>query len=164
MVVVRWCTQHNYSSKIICISPSNTNFTTFVFLPQELFRISKERCDFEVTAGPSKGGEDDKGSSGDSGSNSPPSTSQRPVTPRKTSEYHRHGSGLGYVDDALLTNNANKHYEHMSISMCICMSEMAPISLWEADMYIFILITHVRTVRIHYQFIIVKYCICIPKS
>ncbi|XP_064838188.1 DNA ligase 3 isoform X2 [Oncorhynchus masou masou] len=52
---------------------------------KELFRISKERCDFEVTAGPSKGGEDDKGSSGDSGSNSPPSTSQRPVTPRKTS-------------------------------------------------------------------------------
>uniref|UniRef100_A0A8C8G2L8 DNA ligase n=1 Tax=Oncorhynchus tshawytscha TaxID=74940 RepID=A0A8C8G2L8_ONCTS len=67
---------------------------------KELFRISKERCDFEVTAGPSKGGEDDKGSSGDSGSNSPPSTSQRPVTPRKTSEYHRHGSGLWYVDDA----------------------------------------------------------------
>uniref|UniRef100_A0A674CRN5 DNA ligase n=1 Tax=Salmo trutta TaxID=8032 RepID=A0A674CRN5_SALTR len=62
---------------------------------KELFRISKERCDFEVTAGPSKGGEDDKGSSGDSGSNSPPSTSQRPVTPRKTSEYHRHVSGLG---------------------------------------------------------------------
>uniref|UniRef100_A0A674CSD6 DNA ligase n=1 Tax=Salmo trutta TaxID=8032 RepID=A0A674CSD6_SALTR len=72
---------------------------------KELFRISKERCDFEVTAGPSKGGEDDKGSSGDSGSNSPPSTSQRPVTPRKTSEYHRHVSGLGYVVDALLTNN-----------------------------------------------------------
>uniref|UniRef100_A0A8C7W2T8 DNA ligase n=1 Tax=Oncorhynchus mykiss TaxID=8022 RepID=A0A8C7W2T8_ONCMY len=95
---------------------------------KELFRISKERCDFEVTAGPSKGGEDDKGSSGDSGSNSPPSTSQRPVTPRKTSEYHRHGSGLGYVDDALLTNNANKHYEHMSISMCICMSEMTSCS------------------------------------
>uniref|UniRef100_A0A674CQB8 DNA ligase n=1 Tax=Salmo trutta TaxID=8032 RepID=A0A674CQB8_SALTR len=84
---------------------------------KELFRISKERCDFEVTAGPSKGGEDDKGSSGDSGSNSPPSTSQRPVTPRKTSEYHRHVSGLGYVVDALLTNNANKHYEHMSISI-----------------------------------------------
>uniref|UniRef100_A0A674CSL8 DNA ligase n=1 Tax=Salmo trutta TaxID=8032 RepID=A0A674CSL8_SALTR len=94
---------------------------------KELFRISKERCDFEVTAGPSKGGEDDKGSSGDSGSNSPPSTSQRPVTPRKTSEYHRHVSGLGYVVDALLTNNANKHYEHMSISMCICMGALPPL-------------------------------------
>ncbi|XP_010869143.2 DNA ligase 3 isoform X2 [Esox lucius] len=61
---------------------SATNLTQL----KELFRISKERCDFEVKAGPSKGGKGDKGSSeGESGSNSPPSTSHRPVTPSKTS-------------------------------------------------------------------------------
>uniref|UniRef100_A0A3P8YVT0 DNA ligase n=1 Tax=Esox lucius TaxID=8010 RepID=A0A3P8YVT0_ESOLU len=58
---------------------SATNLTQL----KELFRISKERCDFEVKAGPSKGGKGDKGSSeGESGSNSPPSTSHRPVTPK----------------------------------------------------------------------------------
>uniref|UniRef100_A0A6Q2Y1A6 DNA ligase n=1 Tax=Esox lucius TaxID=8010 RepID=A0A6Q2Y1A6_ESOLU len=55
---------------------SATNLTQL----KELFRISKERCDFEVKAGPSKGGKGDKGSSeGESGSNSPPSTSHRPT-------------------------------------------------------------------------------------
>ncbi|CAK6977484.1 DNA ligase 3 [Scomber scombrus] len=49
---------------------------------KELFRISKENCDFKVTAGPSN---DDKGSSGgDSGGNSPASTSQRSAPPKKT--------------------------------------------------------------------------------
>uniref|UniRef100_A0AAQ5WVV8 DNA ligase n=1 Tax=Amphiprion ocellaris TaxID=80972 RepID=A0AAQ5WVV8_AMPOC len=42
---------------------------------KELYRISKENCDFKVTAGPSN---DDKGSSGgDSGGNSPSSSSHR---------------------------------------------------------------------------------------
>uniref|UniRef100_A0A8D3CX62 DNA ligase n=1 Tax=Scophthalmus maximus TaxID=52904 RepID=A0A8D3CX62_SCOMX len=50
---------------------------------KELFRISKENCDFTVTAGPS----DDKGSSGgDSGGNSPPVTSS-------SSSSSRGGSG-----------------------------------------------------------------------
>ncbi|XP_053187883.1 DNA ligase 3 [Scomber japonicus] len=55
---------------------------------KELFRISKENCDFKVTAGPSASN-DDKGSSGgdsggNSGGNSPASTSQRSAPPKKT--------------------------------------------------------------------------------
>uniref|UniRef100_A0A3Q1FL52 BRCT domain-containing protein n=1 Tax=Acanthochromis polyacanthus TaxID=80966 RepID=A0A3Q1FL52_9TELE len=52
---------------------------------KELYRISKENCDFKVTAGPSN---DDKGSSGgDSGGNSPSSSSHRSAPAKKTSEY-----------------------------------------------------------------------------
>ncbi|XP_023198086.1 DNA ligase 3 isoform X2 [Xiphophorus maculatus] len=51
---------------------------------RELFRISKENCDFKVTAGPSTS--DDKGSSGgDSGGNSPSSSSSRSAPAKKTS-------------------------------------------------------------------------------
>ncbi|XP_054902513.1 DNA ligase 3 [Poeciliopsis prolifica] len=51
---------------------------------RELFRISKENCDFKVTAGPSTS--DDKGSSGgDSGGNSPSSSSSRSSPAKKTS-------------------------------------------------------------------------------
>ncbi|XP_014866438.1 PREDICTED: DNA ligase 3 isoform X3 [Poecilia mexicana] len=51
---------------------------------RELFRISKENCDFKVTAGPSTS--DDKGSSGgDSGGNSPSSSSSRSTPAKKTS-------------------------------------------------------------------------------
>ncbi|XP_076867228.1 DNA ligase 3 isoform X2 [Brachyhypopomus gauderio] len=51
------------------------DWRTATNLPQlkELYRISKERCDFEVTAGPSTSAKDEQGSSGgDSGSSSPP--------------------------------------------------------------------------------------------
>uniref|UniRef100_A0A3P8SRD8 DNA ligase n=1 Tax=Amphiprion percula TaxID=161767 RepID=A0A3P8SRD8_AMPPE len=49
---------------------------------KELYRISKENCDFKVTAGPSN---DDKGSSGgDSGGNSPSSSSHRSAPAKKT--------------------------------------------------------------------------------
>uniref|UniRef100_A0A8C5HQQ7 DNA ligase n=1 Tax=Gouania willdenowi TaxID=441366 RepID=A0A8C5HQQ7_GOUWI len=48
---------------------------------KELYRISKENCDFKVTAGPSS---EDKGSSGDSGGNSPPASSQRKAPPKKS--------------------------------------------------------------------------------
>uniref|UniRef100_A0A8B9HZM3 DNA ligase n=1 Tax=Astyanax mexicanus TaxID=7994 RepID=A0A8B9HZM3_ASTMX len=50
------------------------DWKTATNLPQlkELYRVSKENCDFEVTAGPSTSSKDDKGSSGgDSGSSSP---------------------------------------------------------------------------------------------
>uniref|UniRef100_A0A8C5CWP8 DNA ligase n=1 Tax=Gadus morhua TaxID=8049 RepID=A0A8C5CWP8_GADMO len=89
------------------------DWKTATNLPQlkELFRISKENTDFEVTAGPSQPN-DDKGSSG-SGGNSPSSspssskTTPRPAPPpRKTSEYRsdhmshppqwRARSGLGF--------------------------------------------------------------------
>ncbi|KAM3842187.1 DNA ligase 3-like, partial [Diretmus argenteus] len=54
-------------------------------LPQlkELFRISKENCDFKVTAGPSKPNDDKGSSEGDSGGNSPASSSHESVTPKK---------------------------------------------------------------------------------
>ncbi|KAM4544568.1 DNA ligase 3 isoform 1-T2 [Odontesthes bonariensis] len=52
---------------------------------RELFRISKENCDFKVTAGPSTSNED-KGSSGaDSGGNSPSPSPRRSAPPKKTS-------------------------------------------------------------------------------
>ncbi|KAM9788912.1 DNA ligase 3 [Neosynchiropus ocellatus] len=62
------------------------DWKTATNLPQlkELFRVSKENCDFKVTAGPS-GTNDDKSSSGDSRGNSPPNTSRGGATPKKTS-------------------------------------------------------------------------------
>ncbi|XP_057210828.1 DNA ligase 3 [Triplophysa rosa] len=42
---------------------------------KELYRISKENCDFEVTAGPSKTGQNEKSSSGGESGGSSPSTS-----------------------------------------------------------------------------------------
>ncbi|XP_063060071.1 DNA ligase 3 [Engraulis encrasicolus] len=63
------------------------DWKTATNLPQlkELFRISKERTDFEVTAGQSKDDKDDENSSGGaSGGSSPPSTSQKKTpTPSK---------------------------------------------------------------------------------
>uniref|UniRef100_A0A8C5HR93 DNA ligase n=2 Tax=Gouania willdenowi TaxID=441366 RepID=A0A8C5HR93_GOUWI len=53
---------------------------------KELYRISKENCDFKVTAGPSS---EDKGSSGDSGGNSPPASSQRKAPPKKSGTHDR---------------------------------------------------------------------------
>ncbi|KAL4660573.1 DNA ligase 3 [Arapaima gigas] len=50
---------------------------------KELYRISKERTDFEVTAGPSKDGSDKSSSGGDSGENSPLPSSHGPVMPSK---------------------------------------------------------------------------------
>ncbi|XP_062341301.1 DNA ligase 3 [Osmerus eperlanus] len=53
---------------------------------RELYRISKENCDFEVTAGTSKANDDKSSSGGDSRSGSPPSTSHRPPSkPSKNS-------------------------------------------------------------------------------
>ncbi|XP_023652771.1 DNA ligase 3 [Paramormyrops kingsleyae] len=54
-------------------------------LPQlkELYRISKENSDFEVTAGPSKGNGDKGSSGGDSGENSPSPSSHEAATSRK---------------------------------------------------------------------------------
>ncbi|XP_044227617.1 DNA ligase 3 isoform X1 [Thunnus albacares] len=52
---------------------------------KELFRISKENCDFKVTAGPSTSNDDKGSSGGDSGGNSPSSTSHRSAPPKKTS-------------------------------------------------------------------------------
>lgn len=54
---------------------------------QELFRISKENCDFKVTAGPSTSGDDKGSSGGDSGGNSPPAPSPGRAPAKKTSEY-----------------------------------------------------------------------------
>lgn len=52
---------------------------------QELFRISKENCDFKVTAGPP---DNDKNSSGgDSGANSPATSSSGGAPPKKSGEY-----------------------------------------------------------------------------
>ncbi|KPP63725.1 DNA ligase 3-like [Scleropages formosus] len=55
-------------------------------LPQlkELYRISKERSDFEVKAGPSKDSSNKSSSGGDSGENSPLPSSRAPVTSSKT--------------------------------------------------------------------------------
>ncbi|KAJ8394720.1 hypothetical protein AAFF_G00043200 [Aldrovandia affinis] len=60
------------------------DWKTATNLPQlkELYRISKERCDFELTAGSSKGSNDKSSSGGDSGGNSP-STSHKSATPSK---------------------------------------------------------------------------------
>uniref|UniRef100_A0A8C3AWB7 DNA ligase n=1 Tax=Cyclopterus lumpus TaxID=8103 RepID=A0A8C3AWB7_CYCLU len=50
---------------------------------KELFRISKENCDFHVTAGPSASANDKGSSGGDSGGGSPPPTARKPP-PKKT--------------------------------------------------------------------------------
>lgn len=56
-------------------------------LPQELFRISKEHCDFKVTAGPSTA-DDNKGSSGgDSTGSSPSPSSNTSAPPKKTGKF-----------------------------------------------------------------------------
>uniref|UniRef100_A0A3Q2QDJ7 ATP-dependent DNA ligase family profile domain-containing protein n=1 Tax=Fundulus heteroclitus TaxID=8078 RepID=A0A3Q2QDJ7_FUNHE len=53
---------------------------------RELFRISKENCDFKVTAGPSTA-DDDKGSSGgDSGGSSPPPPPSRGAPAKRKSD------------------------------------------------------------------------------
>uniref|UniRef100_A0A667Y3J0 DNA ligase n=2 Tax=Myripristis murdjan TaxID=586833 RepID=A0A667Y3J0_9TELE len=53
---------------------------------RELYRLSKENSDFQVTAGPSKSNDDRGSSGGDSGGNSPSSSSHGSATPKKTSE------------------------------------------------------------------------------
>ncbi|KAJ8348561.1 hypothetical protein SKAU_G00271500 [Synaphobranchus kaupii] len=60
------------------------DWKTATTLPQlkDLYRVSKERCDFEITAGSSKSSNDKSSSGGDSGGNSP-STSQASATPSK---------------------------------------------------------------------------------
>ncbi|XP_041657063.1 DNA ligase 3 [Cheilinus undulatus] len=52
---------------------------------KELYRISKENCDFKVTAGPSTSNDDKGSSGGDSGGNSPSVSSRGGATPKKTS-------------------------------------------------------------------------------
>uniref|UniRef100_A0A3Q2CF39 Ligase III, DNA, ATP-dependent n=1 Tax=Cyprinodon variegatus TaxID=28743 RepID=A0A3Q2CF39_CYPVA len=53
---------------------------------RELFRISKENCDFKVTAGPSASNDDKGSSGGDSGGNSPSPSSNAGGPSKKTSE------------------------------------------------------------------------------
>uniref|UniRef100_A0A673GQH1 DNA ligase n=1 Tax=Sinocyclocheilus rhinocerous TaxID=307959 RepID=A0A673GQH1_9TELE len=53
---------------------------------KELYCISKENCDFEVTAGPSKTSQNDKSSSGGESGGSSPSTSHGASTANKTSK------------------------------------------------------------------------------
>ncbi|XP_067293875.1 DNA ligase 3 [Pseudorasbora parva] len=55
---------------------------------KELYRISKENCDFEVTAGPSKSSKNDKSSSGGESGGSSPSASQGASTANKTKNGH----------------------------------------------------------------------------
>ncbi|XP_062844322.1 DNA ligase 3 [Trichomycterus rosablanca] len=61
------------------------DWKTATNLPQlkELYRVSKERCDFEVTAGPSTGSKDDKGSSEGGSGGSSPSTSNGATSTNK---------------------------------------------------------------------------------
>ncbi|KAM6983889.1 DNA ligase 3 isoform 2-T2 [Tautogolabrus adspersus] len=63
------------------------DWKTATNLPQlkELYRISKENCDFKVTAGPSTSNDDKGSSGGDSGGNSPSVSSRGGATPKKTS-------------------------------------------------------------------------------
>ncbi|KAK2828417.1 hypothetical protein Q5P01_019451 [Channa striata] len=51
---------------------------------KELYRISKENCDFQVTAGPSTSYEDNGSSGGGSEENSPPSSSHGGASSKKT--------------------------------------------------------------------------------
>ncbi|XP_076606103.1 DNA ligase 3 [Chaetodon auriga] len=51
---------------------------------KELYRISKENCDFKVTAGPSTSSDDKGSSGGDSGGNSPSSSSHGGAAPKKS--------------------------------------------------------------------------------
>ncbi|KAI4873037.1 hypothetical protein NFI96_030560 [Prochilodus magdalenae] len=64
------------------------DWKTATNLPQlkELYRLSKEKCDFEVTAGPST--KDDKGSSGGDSGGSSPSTSHGSASTIKTKNGH----------------------------------------------------------------------------
>lgn len=55
---------------------------------KELYRISKENCDFEVTAGPSKTSKNDKSSSGGESGGSSPSASHGASTANKTKNGH----------------------------------------------------------------------------
>ncbi|XP_043096660.1 DNA ligase 3 [Puntigrus tetrazona] len=55
---------------------------------KELYRISKENCDFEVTAGPSKTSQNDKSSSGGESGGSSPSVSHGASTANKTKNGH----------------------------------------------------------------------------
>uniref|UniRef100_A0A8C2JP64 DNA ligase n=1 Tax=Cyprinus carpio TaxID=7962 RepID=A0A8C2JP64_CYPCA len=55
--------------------------------PEELYRISKENCDFEVTAGPSKTSQNDKSSSGGESGGSSLSASHGASTANKTSKF-----------------------------------------------------------------------------
>lgn len=57
---------------------------------QELYRISKENCDFKVTAGPSTSNDDKGSSGGDSGGSSPSSSSNKGALPKKTSKFTSH--------------------------------------------------------------------------
>uniref|UniRef100_A0AAX7VGD1 DNA ligase n=1 Tax=Astatotilapia calliptera TaxID=8154 RepID=A0AAX7VGD1_ASTCA len=57
---------------------------------KELYRISKENCDFKVTAGPSTSNDDKGSSGGDSGGSSPSSSSNKGAPPKKTSKFTSH--------------------------------------------------------------------------
>ncbi|XP_066551873.1 DNA ligase 3 [Amia ocellicauda] len=61
------------------------DWRTATTLPQlrELFRVSKEKCDFAVTAGPSKSSSDKGSSGGDSGGSSPSSAPRQTATQSK---------------------------------------------------------------------------------
>uniref|UniRef100_G3QCE4 DNA ligase n=1 Tax=Gasterosteus aculeatus aculeatus TaxID=481459 RepID=G3QCE4_GASAC len=61
---------------------------------KELFRISKENCDFNVTAGPSTIKEEKSSSGGDSGGSSPAPPPPRGPPPKKTS---KHMAGVALV-------------------------------------------------------------------
>uniref|UniRef100_A0AAQ5YGW3 DNA ligase n=1 Tax=Amphiprion ocellaris TaxID=80972 RepID=A0AAQ5YGW3_AMPOC len=85
---------------------------------KELYRISKENCDFKVTAGPSN---DDKGSSGgDSGGNSPSSSSHRSAPAKKTSEYktQQHRRTGGYVAAAAAVRCFDQLSERIDVGGC----------------------------------------------
>lgn len=82
-----------FESNVGIQSPVTSDFTSlgrspcFHFISaQELYRLSKENSDFQVTAGPSKSNDDRGSSGGDSGGNSPSSSSHGSATPKKTSE------------------------------------------------------------------------------
>ncbi|XP_017554930.1 DNA ligase 3 isoform X1 [Pygocentrus nattereri] len=66
------------------------DWKTATNLPQlkELYRVSKEKCDFEVTAGPSRSKKDDNGSSGGDSGGSSPSTSHGTAHTNKTKNGH----------------------------------------------------------------------------
>uniref|UniRef100_A0A8C0YRA9 DNA ligase n=1 Tax=Cyprinus carpio carpio TaxID=630221 RepID=A0A8C0YRA9_CYPCA len=55
---------------------------------KELYRISKENCDFDLTAGPSKTSQNDKSSSGGESGGSSPSASHGASTANKTKNAH----------------------------------------------------------------------------
>uniref|UniRef100_A0A4W4E9B6 DNA ligase n=1 Tax=Electrophorus electricus TaxID=8005 RepID=A0A4W4E9B6_ELEEL len=81
------------------------DWKTATNLPQlkELYRISKERCDFEVTAGPSTSSKDDEGSSGGDGGSGSPSTPHGAASANKTSENPASGWSNTKLDWGLKT-------------------------------------------------------------